>query len=66
MPSGSKMRSARSISCTWYCTVRRSSNSQVTFGPTCELAVALVLEHLGAERGPLARVALEREEIGGE
>src|SRR2546429_5198187 len=25
MPCGSKMRSARSISCTWYCTVSRSS-----------------------------------------
>src|SRR5215469_9410244 len=34
MPCGSKIRSARSISCTWYCTVRRSSKAQVACGPT--------------------------------
>src|ERR1700730_418150 len=34
MPCASKIRSVRSISCTWYCTVSRSSNNQVTFGPT--------------------------------
>src|ERR1700733_14851940 len=34
MACGSKMRSTRSISCTWYCTVRRSSKHQVAFGPT--------------------------------
>src|SRR6266480_332523 len=34
MPCGSKMRSVRSISCTWYCTVSRSSKHQVVLGPT--------------------------------
>src|SRR5215813_13930290 len=41
MPSGSKMRSARSISCTWYCTVSRSSKAQVAFGPTASCRSAL-------------------------
>src|SRR5882762_4631157 len=34
MACGSKIRSMRSISCTWYCTVSRSSKHQVAFGPT--------------------------------
>src|SRR5690606_25212631 len=34
MPAASKMRSTRSISWTWYCTVSRSSKHQVAFGPT--------------------------------
>jgi hypothetical protein len=39
MPSASKIRSVRSISCTWYCTVSRSSNSHMVFGPmaSCRL-----------------------------
>src|SRR5579862_3778150 len=41
MPCGSKMRSTRSISCTWYCTVRRSSKSQLAFGPTASCRVRL-------------------------
>jgi hypothetical protein len=65
MPSASKMRSMRSISCTWYCTVSRSSNSQVAFGPTLQRAVALVRDHLRAELRALFRVLLEAEQVLG-
>src|SRR5215469_2572410 len=41
MPAASKMRSARSISCTWYCMVRRSSNSRVRCGPMCRVRARL-------------------------
>src|SRR5215469_379838 len=41
MPAASKMRSARSISCTWYCMVRRSSNSSVRCGPMCRVRARL-------------------------
>src|SRR5688572_14675568 len=43
MPAASKMRSMRSISCTWYWIVRRSSNTQVMFGP-----IAIVRRRLWA------------------
>src|SRR5579859_6372284 len=41
MPAASKMRSARSISCTWYCMVSRSSNSSVRCGPMCRVRARL-------------------------
>src|SRR5580698_10809552 len=41
MPPASKMRSARSISCTWYCMVSRSSNRSVRCGPMCRVRARL-------------------------
>ena len=50
-PSASKMRSMRSISCTWYCTVRRSSKISVRCAPRWTVRVFLCAMHARAERG---------------
>ena len=63
MPSGSKIRSVRSISCTWYCTVSRSSKQPGRVWAYGEPARALVLQHPGAKLRTLARVALQAEQI---
>jgi len=64
MARASKIRSVRSISCTWYCTVSRSSNNQVTFGPTASCRSALWRSNPRAKGRPLAGVLLERHEVG--
>ena len=63
MPAGSKIRSTRSISWTWYCIVSRSSKTQVMFGPTATLRDALVRKDSRAKCVALARVVLEGHEL---
>ena len=61
MPAGSKMRSTRSISCTWYCIVSAvlEASSVQCGAQRAARAAPLVRDHARAERGALARVLLE-------
>ena len=63
MPAASKMRSMRSISCTWYCIAQAILEDQRQMFADMHGALLLVRDHAGAEFAALLRIGFECEQV---